>query len=189
MNDRRERNMKRKAIIAALALMMTSGAAYADGAADRDTTPVTQCEHLPPSVSIDVFSWTDTTDVCREMMRVLEGVRHKDITDFEKAAFVLHHKSWPPLPGITGGYGTDNMQVLKELIEIIRLRGLYDKPDRWHDTNDLSVKAWNAFNGAVGPGQIVAFLRGAGPDAAKALSDDGLITMIVFIKRQYQKGG
>jgi hypothetical protein len=80
------------------------------------------------------------------------------------------------------------MQVTRELIEIIRLRGIYNKPDRWYDTNNLIVKSWNAFNGAVGPRDIIAFLRGAGPEAAKALSNDGLISMIILIKRQHQSG-
>jgi hypothetical protein len=56
--------MKTKLIGAAIALMMSSGVAYADPDADQDTTPVTVCtpkifptdhEGLPPSVSIPVF--------------------------------------------------------------------------------------------------------------------------------------
>jgi hypothetical protein len=173
--------MKRKLIIAALALLMTGGAAFGETSdADRDTTPVTRCEGLPPSVSVEVFSWSDTANVCREMMRVFEGIRRKDITHFEKAVAVLHfgHPS----------YGEDDTQILKELIEIIRLRGLYDKPDRWYDTNDLIVRSWNAFHGAIGPRQIISFLRDAGPEAAKGLSDDGLGNMIILMKHQYQKG-
>jgi hypothetical protein len=73
-------------------------------------------------------------------------------------------------------------------VEIIRLRGLYNKPDRWYDTNDLIVRSWVAFNGAVGPRQVISFLRAAGPDAAKGLSDDGPTNMIVLMKRQYQRG-
>ena len=181
--------MKRKLIGAAMVLMMSSGVAYADPDADQDTTPVTVCtpkifptdhEGLPPSVSIPVFSWKETTKVCQEMIRVLDGTRHKDITNFEKAVAVLHYGKL--------SYGTDDMQVTRELIEIIRLRGIYNKPDRWYDTNNLIVKSWNAFNGAVGPRDIIAFLRGAGPEAAKALSDDGLISMIILIKRQHQSG-
>ena len=73
-------------------------------------------------------------------------------------------------------------------MEIIRLRGLYDKPDRWYDTNNLVVKSWSAFNGVIGPRQIIAFLRAAGPGAAKGLSDDGLMHMIVLMKIQHQWG-
>jgi hypothetical protein len=132
------------------------------------------------TIPAEVFSWSSTTNVCNEMMRVLVGIRHKDITNFEKAVAVLHFSDT--------SYGTDNMQILKELIEIIRLRGLYNKPDRWHDANELVVKAWNAFNGAVGPHQIIAFLHDAGPDAAKGLSDDGLVNMIILMKHQHQRG-
>ena len=35
-------------------------------------------------------------------------------------------------------------------MEIIRLRGLYDKPDRWYDTNNLVVKSWNASRFSIG---------------------------------------
>jgi hypothetical protein len=147
--------------------------------ADKDATPVAQCDGLPPSVSIMVISWSETTKICRAMVRVLEGVRHKDITTFEKAAYLLHAK---------GGYEKDNVQVTQELVEIIRLRGLYDKPDRWYGTLDLILRAWEAFHGVVGPTQVISFLRSAGPDAAKGLSDDGLTSMIILMKRQYQSG-
>jgi hypothetical protein len=123
-------------LLAALALLMTCGAALADTDADQDTTPITQCKGLPPSVSVAVFSWSETTKVCQEMIRVLQGIRHRYITNFEKSTAVLHYSSQ--------SYGTDDMQILKELIEIIRLRGLFDKPDRWYDTNDLIIRAWTA---------------------------------------------
>ena len=177
--------MKTKLIVAAMALLMMTSATYADTDADQDTTPVAKCEGLPPSVSIQVFSWKETTKVCQEMIQVLEGIRHKDITNFEKAVMVLHFSS----PELTGApsYGTDNMKILKELIEIIRLRGLYDKPDRWFDTNELIVKSWNGFSGAVSPHDVIDFLRSSGP-VAKTLSDDGLVNMIILIKRQHQSG-
>jgi hypothetical protein len=146
--------------------------------ADKDTAPVSQCEGLPPSVSIAVMSWSDTTKMCREMARVLEGIRRKDITNFEKAVYLLRRQ----------GYEGDNTQIARELVEIIRLRGLYERPDRWYDTNDLIVRSWTAFNGAVGPRQVISFLRAAGSDAAKALSDDGLMKMIILMKMQHQRG-
>jgi hypothetical protein len=83
----------------------------------------------------------------------------RDITNFEKAIVVLQLK----------GYERDNTQIARELVEIIRLRGLYDKPDRWYETNNLIVRSWTAFNGAVGPSQVISFLRSAGPDAAKSM--------------------
>jgi hypothetical protein len=166
------------ALCVGLALALTPAQARADTEVDKDTTPVTQCEGLPPSVSIAVMSWSETTKICQQMVRVLEGVRRKDITNFEKAVYVLRHQ----------GYEADNSGVATELVEIIRLRGLFDKPDRWFDTNDLIVRSWNAFNGAVGPRQVISLLRAAGPDAAKGLSDDGLTTMIILMKQQHQRG-
>jgi hypothetical protein len=146
--------------------------------ADGDTTAVAQCEGLPPSVTIPVMTGSDTTRICRDMMRVLEGVRRKDITTFEKAAYVMQHN----------GYAKDGVLIAQQLVEIIRLRGLYNKPDRWDDTINLIVETWNGFKGAVSPAQVIAFLRRAGPDSAKGLSDDGLVSMIILMKRQYQNG-
>jgi hypothetical protein len=146
--------------------------------ADGDTTAVAQCDGLPPSVTIAVMTGSDTTRICREMVRVLEGVRRKDVTTFEKAAYVMQHN----------GYAKDGVQIAQELVEINRLRGLYDKPDRWYDTINLIVKTRTGFNGVVSPAHVITFLRKAGPDAAKGLSDDGLVSMIILMKRQYQSG-
>jgi hypothetical protein len=144
---------------------------------DQDTTPVTQCENLPPSVSIDVFSWSKTTKVCREMLRVLDGVRHQDITMFEKVAALLKFS----------GYEKDDIQIIRELVEIVRLRGLYNKPDRWYGTIDVIWRSWSAFNGAVSPADVISLLRGAG-GAAKTISDSGLTTAIIMMKQQHQRG-
>jgi hypothetical protein len=154
---------------------MQANAAETD--ADQDTTLVTRCESLRPTVSVAVMSRSDTTSICREMARVLEGIRRKDITNFEKAVYLLQSQ----------GYEEDDAQIAKELVEIIRLRGLYDKPDRWYATNDVIVRSWTAFREAVGPRQVISFLQAEGP-AAKRLSDDGLGSMIVLMKEQYQRG-
>jgi hypothetical protein len=178
--------MKRK-LMMVLALLITGGTAFCHD--DKDATPVTQCEGLPPSVSIILMSWSDTEKVCREMIPVLEGVRRKDITNFEKAIAMLNgHRQRLADNFEYGGYEGDDAQVARELVEIIRLRGLYDKPDRWDATNDLILRSWAAFNGVVGPRDVIAFLRGAGPDAAKHLSDEGLLAMIVVMKRRHQSG-
>jgi hypothetical protein len=50
------------------------------------------------------------------------------------------------------------------------------------------VKSWNAFNGVIGPRQIISFLRAAGPQAAKGLSYDGLLHRIILMKIQHQQG-
>lgn len=44
------------------------------------------------------------------------------------------------------GYEKENVQVAKEMVEIIRLRGLYDKPDRWLGTYNVIYKSWTAFH-------------------------------------------
>ncbi|MGY3584435.1 hypothetical protein ACVIGB_006507 [Bradyrhizobium sp. USDA 4341] len=170
-------------LLGGLCLGLLVGAAIpptnaADDPAERDVTPVRGCDALPPSVSFPAMNWSETAAQCREMSRVLEGIRNKDITMFEKAAYVLRK----------AGYEGDYPRITTELVEIVRLRGLYDKPDRWFDTNEIVVKSWNAFNGAVGPRQIIAFLRSAGPQVAHSLSDDGLMHMIILMKMQYQRG-
>jgi hypothetical protein len=144
---------------------------------DKDTTMVTNCEDLPHSVSIEVMSWSETSKACREMMRVMEGVRNKDITMFEKVAVLIKFS----------GYEKDKIQILNELVEIIRLRGLYDKPDRWYGTIDVIWRSWSAFNGAVSPADVISLLRGAG-GAAKTISDSGLTTAIIMMKQQHQRG-
>ena len=41
--------------------------------------------------------------------------------------------------------------------------------------------------GAVAPGDIISFLRGAG-DEAKIINDEGLIMMVISMQRMYQQG-
>jgi hypothetical protein len=172
-------NFRNAALLVGLSIhLLCTTTCKADSAADQDATPVTECESLPYSVSIQVMSSSDTMKVCREMARVLEGIRRKDITNQEKAIYILHAK----------GYEGDYPQIARELTEIIRLRGLYNQPDRWYDTNDLIVRAWNAFHGIVGPREVIALLRSSGPKVAKGLSDDGLRNMIIVMKMQRQSG-
>jgi hypothetical protein len=107
---------------ALIAGLLCASAAIAEDAgdlADADLTEVGQCDALPPKASIMVFSWRDTTVVCREMIRVLEGVTISDVRSFEKAAAVLHFK----------GYEKEKLQIVKELVDIVRLRGFFNKRD------------------------------------------------------------
>jgi hypothetical protein len=168
-------NWKQSILFAAIAL--ASPAWAADDPADSDMTPVNACESLPHSVELVVMSRSDTEKVCNIMLRVLEGVRNKDITGFAKYAFVINAK----------GYEKERTRIVAELVEIIRLRGLYDKPNRWEETNDIIYRSFVAFHGAVTPADTIAFLNGAGT-AAKSLSDDGLLKMLIVIKRTYQSG-
>jgi len=145
----------------------------------QDTTPVTQCDGLPSSLSLDnAFSWSQTANICRQMLRTLDGIRRKDIANFSLAIWSMRNK----------GYDADYLQVAKELIEIIRLRGLYNKPDRWKDANDVIYGTWVALNGSVSAKQVIAILRNTDEQRARALSDDGLRRIIVYAKQQNQSG-
>ena len=58
-----------------LLAMMTTMAQTSVQERTSDPTPVTQCNKLPLSASTAVFfSISDTAAVCREMLKVLEGV-------------------------------------------------------------------------------------------------------------------
>jgi hypothetical protein len=146
---------------------------------DEDRTPVTRCDDLPSKTSIEVFSKVETAAVCKEMLRILEGVTVTDLRNFSKAAFLLSAKGYKE-----GDYS----QIARELVDILRLRGLYDQRSRWFPTIDLIYRSWIAFNGIIGPREIQEFLRAAGPQAAKALSDDGFQTAIVVMKNLHQRG-
>jgi hypothetical protein len=78
-------------------------------------------------------------------------------------------------------------QIASELVDIIRLRGLFDKPIRWKETNELVWRGWQVTNNLIGPSEVDAFLRGSGP-MAKTLSDDGLEKMIILMQIMHQKG-
>ncbi len=142
------------------------------------TVTVTSCENLLPSASIEVFGPSDTKSTCNELLRILQGVKIGDLQSFDKAAYVLSR---------TGYRQGEYQQIVHELVDIVRLRGLYNKPDRWYSTIDLVVRSYQAFNGIVTPKDIEEFLRSSGP-MAKTLSDDGLTNMIIIIKRQRQQG-
>jgi hypothetical protein len=71
----------RIAMIAGL-LASNSQMPAAGSPTDEDTTPVTQCDNLPVTASIEVFSNAQTDAVCKEMLRILEGVTVTDIRTF-----------------------------------------------------------------------------------------------------------
>jgi hypothetical protein len=131
--------------------------------ADSDTTPVLIYNRLPDTAGIEVLSKSDALSICRAM-GLLDGVRVEDIRAFSKCAAVLSHE----------GYEGSNSDIAKQLVQVVRLRGLYAQPDRWLPTLDIVARAYQAFNSVVAPSDIIAsFLRDAGPDASKALSDEG----------------
>ena len=109
---------------------------------------------------------------------MLEGVTVDDLRTFEKAAYLFSRYGYE-----AGDYA----KITAELVDIIRLRGLYNQQSRWRPTIDVALKAYQAFSGIVTPRDIISLLRSSGP-MAKTLSDDGLTTTIIVLKRQRQQG-
>jgi hypothetical protein len=165
-----------KFIAAFLLLVFASVAPAAEAAPDQ--TLVTQCDSLSATASIEVFSRSDAIPLCGQVLRVLEGVTVDDLRTFEKAAYLFSRY------GYKAG---DYTQITAELVDIIRLRGLYNQQPRWRPTIDVALKSYQAFNGIVTPHDIVSLLKSSGP-MAKTLSDDGLTMMIIVMKRQRQEG-
>src|SRR5579862_6843954 len=79
-----------------------------------DTTAVKGCDNLPASASIEVSSWSDTAKICREMLKVLEGVTIHDLQTLEKGVYVLSFSDYEK-----GQYA----QIASEFVDIIRLGG------------------------------------------------------------------
>jgi hypothetical protein len=104
-------------------------------AQQADQTPVSDCRSLPQSASIEVFSNSEAASVCREVLRIFEGVSANDIRTFEKAAYLFSHE----------GYETHNYaKITAEPVDIIRRRGLYNQQPRWLPTIDLVWKSFSA---------------------------------------------
>lgn len=165
--------------LAMVFFVLTASSAMSDDKKfDEDPTVIQNCDQLTFDMSIPVFSRTEGTEICQQARRVLEGVRIKDLRSIEKGVYLLSSKGYRK-----GQYN----QIAGELVEIIRLRGLYNKPDKWHQTIDLVWRVWTGWNGIIGPDTIIAFLKSSGK-AAKTLSDDGLVAMLSLLKQQYQQG-
>ena len=143
---------------------------------DDDITPTPMCDQMPSSAVISALTAAEAFRICKEM-GLLDGVRVKDIRTFSKAAVVLSHE----------GYDGSLSEITKQLVTIVRLRGLYDKPERWYPNVDLVVRTYQAFNGVVTPLDAIGFLAGAG-DAAKTFSDKGFGTMLIYLKERKQQG-
>src|SRR5271166_3371598 len=111
-------------------------------------TRAPMCDRMPESAVIEALSRSDSLTVCRAMA-LLDGVRVMDIRTFSKGVVVLSHE----------GYSGSDADIAKQLVQIVRLRGLYSQPDRWYPTLDIVVRAYQAFNGVVTPTDIIAFLR------------------------------
>ncbi len=135
-------------------VFLSAQIARAETPSDNDPTVVTDCDKLPPSASIEVFSWRQTAAVCQQMTKILQGVRIKDIRTFEKGGFLLRAQNCGPDTEENG---------VRDLVEIVRRRGLFDKPDRWHGTVDLVWRVCEAFRGLVTSKDVIEFLKNSGP--------------------------
>ena len=160
------------AIIAAALALAVPHAARADSGAPP---PIIACSGLTADAKINAISMSDAKTICRAM-NLLDGVRVEDVRTFSKAYVVLSNE----------GYEGSATDITNQLVEVVKLRGLYDKPDRWYSTLDLVVRAYQAWNGIVSPLDVVAFLASAGP-MAKTLSDDGLTNMLAYLKERKQQ--
>lgn len=159
--------------ISLLAIIATCAVAEA-----ASPSPVAQCESLPSTANWGPFSTSDVVPLCRQVLRVLEGVTVDDLLTFEKAAYLFSRYGYE-----AGDYA----EITAELVDIIRLRGLYNQQPRWRPTIDIALKSYQAFNGIVSPQDIVSILKSSGP-MAKTLSDRGLTSMIIGLKIQRQQG-
>jgi hypothetical protein len=84
------------------------------------------------------------------MLRILKGATIADLRSFSKAAYLLSVKGYE-----SGKYA----EITRELVDIIRLRGLYDNEPRWGPTLDIVWKAWQGENGLIAPGRSRAGRR------------------------------
>jgi hypothetical protein len=173
-------NRKLLALSAVIVIAATAASAVmAAGNPDEDRTPIARCDSLPASASIEVFTAAQTRTVCAEMLRTLEEATIADLRSFSKTAVMLS----------ANGYESEQYaEITRELVEIIRLRGLYNKEPRWEPTLEIVWKWWIAENGLISPRTIREFLASAEPQAAKSLSDDDLSTMIATMAVMHKRG-
>ena len=174
-----ERKTTMKTLI--LVATITLAALLVPAMADDNHTPVSQCDHLPADAQISVLSTTATRGVCEAMLRILDGVTIADVRYFSEAAALLSFKS-------AGSLG-EPADVAAQLVEIIRLRGLARNEPQWEPTVELVWKLWNGEHGLVTPHTIIETSTSAGPKAAAALSDDGLIGIMVAAAVLHKRGG
>jgi hypothetical protein len=140
--------------------------------------PIVSCDDPTIADTIKQLSRSDTMKICHEMLKVLEGVKVSNVREFSTVVFLFSLKGYEE-----GRYA----QIASELVDIIRLRGLFDKPTRWEENNNLVWQGWQVTDNLIGPSEVQAFLRGSGP-MAKTLTDDGLEKMIILMKIMHQKG-
>ncbi len=164
--------------VAALAAALTSSATRAADP-DEDRTPLADCDTLPASASIEVFTNAQTRTVCQELVRILEGATISDLRGFSKAAYILSRKGYEP---------NEYAKIAHVLVDIIRLRGLFDNEPRWSSSNQVVWGLWIAEKGLISPVTIRDFLAAAGPDDAKAITDDTLAKTMITLAVAHKNG-
>ena len=112
-------------------------------------------------------------------MRILDGATISDLRSFSKLAFMLSVKGYK-----AGEYAS----IVRELVEIIRLRGLSNNEPRWDSTNDLSWRLWIVEKGLISPRTIREFLASAGPKVAKSITDDALLRTMITLAVAHKNG-
>jgi hypothetical protein len=164
--------------IAAIASVLPSSVARA-GDPDHDRTPLAQCDDLPSSAAIEVFSSVQALAVCREMVRILDSATISDLRSFSRVAFMLSVK----------GYGQgDYASIVREIVEIVRLRGLANDESSWSATNDLIWRLWIVEKGLISPRTMREFLASAGPDIARTITDHALLETMITLAVAHKNG-
>ena len=167
-----------KATIWLMLALATPATAWAADNPDEDRTPIAQCDTLPGSGSIELLTNAETRMVCEEMLRILNGVTVADLREFSKAAAMLSVKGYKP---------GQEVEIVRELVEIIRLRGLAKNEPRWSLTVDLVWRLWVAEHGLISPRTVREFLASAGTKA-KSITDEALHDFMIGIAVAHKNG-
>jgi hypothetical protein len=174
--------MRKTFIATAAAATLASGCAalaVAAGNPDEDRTPIEQCDTLPASASIKLLTNAETRMVCEEMLRILDGIVVADLREFSEAAAMLSVKGYKP---------GQEVEIVRELVEIIRLRGLAQNEPRWSPTVNLIWRLWIAEHGQISPRTVCEFLGSAGTKAARSMTDKALLDFMVIMAVSHKRG-
>ena len=155
---------------------MLSGVAFAlDESAMADKSEVTQCDDIPFRSTFSGMLRSDGIMVCKSMMRKLNNVRNCDVYIESVVVFLFANDK----------YLNGNAPAIADrLNKIIQLRGLASRPERWRDTVETVLRAWQAFYGNVTPDDVVDFLTATGREPARAMSDDGFLHALAYLNQR-----
>lgn len=136
--------MKRFALFLFMCVLIVPAWASDD---DNDTTPIAMCSSLPEAAKIELLTLDKAKQICRAM-NLLPDIRVKDVRVFSKAYAILVYE----------GYEGSIDSITKQLVQIVKLRGLNEQPARWYDEINLIIKTYQGLNGVVTPIDAVQFL-------------------------------